>query len=196
MANQSVNQLSKHWQKFLLKFNETSSLDPSEWKEVHLLSYFCEMFEKSFSQKYSLSFKTTAPTKCPEINVIKRVAATLNTTDSSLIKEYILWVFEKKIIPAKTRIRSINYLLTAGYGNEFFQYWEDKNKVVKSTPLPAEYQQVADTLNVPVFTYGDLAFAQMALESSPDDESRAPYKTLFHTLNVLGFQLSVLERLK
>ena len=198
MTNQVNNnsQLSKHWQKFLMKFNEIESLDSSDWKEVHLLSFFCECFEQAYSQKYSLSFKTTAPSRCPEINVIKRVTATLNTTDSSLVKEYISWVFDKKITPSKVRIRSINYLLTAGYGNEFIQYVNDKNKVEKSTPLPPEYKQVADTLDIPVYTYGDLAFAKMALEADPDSESRAPYKILFNSLNVLGFNLSILERLK
>ena len=73
---------------------------------------------------------------------------------------------------------------------------KNPTKVEKSTPLPPEYKQVADTLDIPVYTYGDLAFAKMALEADPDSESRAPYKILFNSLNVLGFNLSILERLK
>jgi len=195
MTENVTNQLSKHWQKFLLKFEEINNLDPSEWKEVHLLSFFCKRYEQAYSQKYSLSFKTTAPSRCPEINVIKRVQAMLNTTNTAIVKEYIFWVFDVKIVPSKTKIRSINYLLTNGYGNEFNQFWINKNKVDKTTELPDEYKQIALKLGVQVSTYGDLAFAKMALESY-DNDSTEPYKKLFHTLKVIGFNEDVLERMK
>lgn len=195
MTDQVNSQLSKHWQKFLHKFSDIDTLDPSEWKEVHLLSFFCKRYEQAYSQKYSLSFKTTAPSRCPEINVIKRVQAMLNTTNTATVKEYISWVFESKILPSKTKIRSINYLLTNGYGNEFNHFWENKNKVDKTTELPDEYKQIATKLGVQVSTYGDLAFAKMALESY-DNDSVDAYKKLFHTLKVIGFNENILEKMK
>ena len=121
--------------------------------------------------------------------------AMLNTTDMSVIRSYIDWIFDQKIIPGKIKIRSIGFLTTPGFGNEFNQYRAKKEKIIKSTELPARYRKVADDLDLPVATYGDLAFIKMALEQSPDSDARAPYKILFHDLIALGFEPTILNTL-
>lgn len=87
------------------------------------------------------------------------------------------------------------FFMTPSFGNEFNLYTKEKNKIVRSTQLPVEYRQIADTLNLPVTTYGDLAFIKMALDQSPNSESRAPYRTLFSNLLAIGFEPSVLNNL-
>jgi hypothetical protein len=195
MADDKVTELlSKPWQKFLAKFKEIDNLPITEWKEPHVLGYFCHRFETHYEQKFALSFRG-APSKCNEIYMIKKTMAMLNTTDMSVIRSYIDWVFDQKIIPGKIKIRSIGFLTTPGFGNEFNQYRAKKEKIIKSTELPARYRKIADDLDLPVATYGDLAFIKMALEQSPDSDARAPYKILFHNLITLGFEPTILNTL-
>lgn len=186
--------LSKPWRKFLDKLNEFDSLKISSWKEVHILGYVCKRYQQLYNHKFALSFKGQ-PSRCPEIYLIKKVMAMLTTTDQRIVKEYIDWVFDQKIIPQDRHIRSLGYLTTPNLGNEFLSYRQKKNKICKSTPLPSEFKQVADTLQIPIITYGDLAFAKMALDQSPTSESRAPYRSLFNTLQILGFETSILNNL-
>jgi hypothetical protein len=186
--------LSKPWQKFLAKFKEIENLPIPEWKEPQLLGYFCKRYEKYFENKFALSFRG-APSKCNEIYMIKKVMAMLDTTDPEIVHQYIDWVFDCKIIPSKIKIRSIGFLTTPGFGNEFNVYRNKKIKIIKSTELPIKYQQLADTLNLPVSTYGDLAFIKMALDQTKDSEARAPYKKLFNNLIAIGFEPNVLNNL-
>lgn len=190
----AIELLSKPWQKFLTKFNDIDNLSIKEWKEVHILGFFCRRYEKCFQQKFALSFRG-APSKCNEIYMIKKTMAMLNSTDPMVIHDYIDWIFDFKIIPNKIKIRSIGFLTTPGFGNEFNQYKIKKEKIGKFTELPTKYQKVADVLDLPVSTYGDLAFIKMALDQSSDNESRIPYKVLFRDLIALGFEPTVLNDL-
>lgn len=194
VTNAAVQLLSKPWQKFLAKFNDIDTLPVTEWKEPHLLGHFCRRYEKCYDKKFALSFRG-APSKCNEIYMIKKTMAMLDTIDMEKIRDYIDWVFDQKIIPSGLKIRSIGFLTTPGFGNEFNQYRAKREKIVKSTQLPSKYQKVADTLDLPVSTYGDLAFIKMALDESPDSESRAPYKILFRDLIALGFEPAILNNL-
>lgn len=186
--------LSKPWQKFLTKFNEIEIVKISQWKEVHLLAYFCKRYESLYGKKFALSFKG-APSKCNEIYIIKQMIFMLNSINMKTLRMYIDWVFDNKIIPSNLKIRSIGILLTPGFGNEYNLYAEAKSKIVKTTELPVEYKQIANTLQLQVSTYGDLAFIKLALEASPNSESRAPYKVLFNNLMAIGFEPSVLNNL-
>lgn len=195
MADDKVTELlSKPWQKFLAKFKEIETLPVADWKEPHLLGYFCQRYEKYYEQKFALSFRG-APSKCNEIYMIKKTMAMLNTIDVTIVHQYIDWIFDQKIIPSKIKIRSIGFLTTPGFGNEFNQYRAKKEKIIKSTELPIKYQKIADKFDLPVSTYGDLAFIKMALDQSPDSEARAPYKLLFHDLIALGFEPTILNTL-
>lgn len=186
--------LSKPWQKFLAKFEEIEILKNSQWKEVHLLGYFCKRYEKHYGMKFALSFRG-APSKCNEIYMVKKIMYMLDTTNMRTVRAYIDWIFDQKIIPGKMKIRTIGFLTTPGFGNEFNSYVTLKAKIVKTTELPPEYKQIVDSLNLEVATYGDLAFVKMALESAPESESRAPYKILFTNLMAIGFEPSVLNNL-
>ncbi len=195
MADDKITELlSKPWQKFLAKFKEIEDLPITEWKEPHVLGYFCKRYEMYYGQKFALSFRG-APSKCNEIYMIKKTMAMLNTTDMLIIHDYIDWIFDQKIIPGKIKIRSIGFLTTPGFGNEFNQYRIKKEKIIKSTELPAKYRKIADDLDLSVITYGDLAFIKMALEQSSDNDTRAPYKILFRDLIALGFEPTILNTL-
>lgn len=186
--------LSKPWQKFLAKFDEIETLKNSQWKEVHLLAYFCKKYEEHYRMKFALSFRG-APSKCNEIYMIKKIMYMLDSTNMRTIRAYIDWVFNEKIIPGRLKIRTIGFLTTPGFGNEFNMYQTVQTKIVKTTELPFEYKQIATSLDLEVSTYGDLAFVKMALDAAPESESRAPYKILFTNLMAIGFEPSVLNNL-
>lgn len=190
-----IELLSKPWQKFLAKFKEIESLPITEWKEPHALGYFCQRYEKHYTQKFALSFRG-APSKCNEIYMIKKTMAMLNTIEMTVVRDYIDWVFDCKIIPTGIKIRSIGFLTTPGFGNEFNQYKNKKKKIIKSTELPDKYQKIANDLEVHANTYGDLAFIKMVLDQSSDSETLIPYKVLFNNLINLGFEPNILNTLQ
>lgn len=195
MADDKVAELlSKPWQKFLAKFDEINTLTIDKWKEPHLLGYFCQRYQKCYEQKFALSFRG-APSKCNEIYMMKKTMAMLDTTNIETVRDYIDWVFDVKIIPNQIKIRSIGFLTTPGFGNEFNQYRKKKQKIVKSTELPTKYQSIINDLDLQANTYGDLAFIKMALDQSPNSVAMEPYKLLFTKLVALDFETEVLNTL-
>ena len=105
--------LTKPWRKFFNRFNEIDQVLPSEWKPLHLLAYTCRRFKDTYGREYSVSIKN-APSKCPDIQIIKRIIAMLGTTNTRIVKDYIDWVYDYKINKpsSKVRIRSITFFLT------------------------------------------------------------------------------------
>lgn len=192
--NKVTEILSKPWQKFLAKFDEIDTLPVNRWKEANLLGYFCRRYQKCYEQKFALSFRG-APSKCNEIYMIKKTMAMLDTFDSEVVHDYIDWVFDYKIIPSQIKIRSIGFLTTPGFGNEFNQYRKKKQKIAKSTELPSKYRTIITDLDLQANTYGDLAFIKMALDKSPNSIAMEPYKTLFIKLVDMDFEPEVLNTL-
>ena len=189
-----TNLINKPWQNFLNKFKEIDTLPILKWKEVHILAYICKRYEVTFNKKFAISYKG-APSKSTEIYFIKKIMAMLSTMNMSIIKNYVDWMFDIKIIPKKVKIKSLGYFITPGFGNEFNFYREEKTKVCKTTELPTEYKTIASTLNLSIITYGDLAFIKMALDQNPNEESRKPYHILFDSLKEVGFEPSILNEL-
>ncbi|HVI43050.1 MAG TPA: hypothetical protein VM577_20780 [Anaerovoracaceae bacterium] len=195
IKDDATSLLSKPWRNFFDKFAEIDQLKNSKWKEIHQLAYICRRYEQYYGRKFSFSLKN-APSKCPEIVLVKKMCAMLGTTNARTIREYIDWIFDEKIIPKDMKIRSLAFFMTPGLGNEFFIKRVEKNKIDKTTELPNEYKEVVDSLGLPVSTYGDLAFAKCALEEAPNSESRAPYRQLFDKLAAMGFDSMVLNGLR
>jgi hypothetical protein len=188
------NLLSKPWQKFLAKFSEIHELPVSEWKEVHMLAYICQKYEHQFGSKFAISYRG-APSKCPEIYMIKKMLAMVNTTSMRKLKLFIDWVWETKIAPNKVRFRTLGFFTTPGFANEFDAAKVAASKITKTTPIPEEYLQVAQMMELEVATYGDLAFIKMAVDQSDNSESRMPYKKLLNHLSSIGLDLNLLNNL-
>jgi hypothetical protein len=161
--NNLLVELSKPWQNFFAKFSEIDHLKNSKWKELHQLAYICKRYEQHYGRKFIFSLRN-APSKCPEIVLVKRMCAMLGTSNARTIREYVDWVYDVKIIPKNMKIRTLAFFTTPGLGNEFFIQFAEKNKINKTTELPHEYIEIIDSLGLPVVTYGDLAFVKNALE--------------------------------
>lgn len=186
--------LSKPWQKFFLKFFEIEEIKVSKWKEVHLLAYICKRYKEHFGFPYSVTIQG-APSKSPDIYMMKRIIASLGTTNMRTVREYVDWVFDEKVIKTKRKLRKFGYFSTAGFVNEFKIYKAEKDKPKRSTPLPEDYRMVADNFEISVKTYGDLAFIKLAADRFGGDKTN-PNVVFFSNLRAVGFDESILERLE
>lgn len=187
-----MNYPSKPWAKFFAKVNEIDSVKISEWKEYHLLFYFAKRYSQIFGSQFAYSF-AGPPSRCTEIVMIKKIWSMLNANHAYQVKDYIDWVFDHKVIPNKTKIKSLGYFMTSGIGNEYRFYLKDKNKITKTQDLPELYKQAVADLGVELNTYGDLAFAQQAVKEAP--QHRENYAKALNRLYILGLDSSLLEKI-
>lgn len=187
--------LNTYWKKFLKKFEEIEdeSLKVSKWKEVHMLAYICKRYEFLFGHRFALDMKKS-PGKSQDIYMIKRLVASLNTTNMRTIKEYVDWVFDNKIIPQRTHFRKIGFFLTNNFINEFSYASRMNKRITRSKELPAAYITIAKDLGVNVNTYGDLAFLQMAIDRNKEKDT--PRYILLSNLELLGLDLKELMEME
>jgi len=203
MAPEKVNfimeqvKLSKPWENFFYKFKDIEE-EPFKskvflWKEVHILAYICKRFKELYNKDYAITQKN-APSKCPDMFFVRKMISTLGTTNMVIVKEYIDWIYDKKIIPENKKIRTLSYFMTAGFVNEFYFQKSESEIVKRSTSLPKNYKEIANALNVSVDTYGDLAFIKMASDRAKGDLNN-PNVVFFENIKALGFDISILEKL-
>lgn len=184
---------SKHWQNFHHKLGMFERFSPNQWTEIQLLGYILDRYKKLYGREYSIAMKG-APGKCSEMFFVRNMIRTIGTSDMNIIKEYVDWVYDKKIIPENKKIKTFSYFMMAGLVNEF-QFDKTENEIIKrSTELPINYKEIANNLNVSVNTYGDLAFVKMAYDKAKGDLNNT-YVQFFSRLEGNGFNIEILERL-
>ncbi len=183
---------NKWWGNFFEKFKEIDTLHVDSWKHIHILAYICKRHSSYFGRTYAFTFKG-APSSCPEMFLTKSIFAALNTTSSSLVKEYIDWVWDKLIIPQNKILRSIGYFNTAAFINQFLGERKEKNRVTRTTELPSEWQPFADYNKVYAQTYGDLVMIYQALKE--DSDSRENYQKYLNQLYDFGLEENILKEL-
>jgi hypothetical protein len=188
----SLEFLSKHWKNFFNKFNDIETLKISQWKPVHLLAYFDKRYREHYNKNFAYTFRG-APSKCTEMVLIKKMCAMLATTNMRIVKEYIDWVFDNKIIPKNMKIRSLAFFGAHGLGNEFFMQKAEKEKIERNTLLPEDYKTIAEQVGIPADTFGDLAFIKMAQKSNTNS---AIYDEFFSKLYSVGFEDEMIKDIK
>lgn len=182
---------NEKWRQFIEKFPEIDTLAVNDWKTVHVLGYFCRKYQEQYGVKYSFKFNSPSPPKSFEVFQVKRLAMLLSS-NPTILKEYIDWIFLTKVVQAKRRLTSISFMTNDGVANEYkmnILLAGKKNlNVDRSTPLPGKYQAVFQEIGISTSNYGDLAFlAQM--EQTPE------MILAFNKLNELGFDKDVLGRI-
>lgn len=180
------------YRKFFEKFKEIDTIDPKDFKPVHLLSYFCKKYYETYQVKYKFKFNSPSPSKCFEIFQIKKLASML-TADPVLLKEYIDWIYKYKVVKAKRRLTSISFMTVEGITNEYkfnvlLASKKDNNTIDRSTPLPEKYKSLFREAGVFAETYGDLAF----LAQTPDMSSSL--EGAFSAAQTIGLDMNDLNR--
>ncbi len=157
---------NKKYKTFFEKFKEIDSLDISQWRAVHLLGYFCKKYKNIYNEEYSWKFNDQAPSKCFEVWQMNTLSSKLSS-NPSILKEYIDWVFAKKVPLLARRFTSISIL------NKDQTLFEFKNillnpKITRSTELPEKYKTIINQAGVQISTYGELSFISQMDSLSPE----------------------------
>lgn len=183
---------NKKWEDFILRFEEIKGLEIKEWKPVHLIGYFISKYKNKYNLNYQLKFNSPAPSKSFEIFQIKRLCSIL-TSNPILLKEYIDWVFVNKVPLTKKRFTSISFLTKEETMSEYKMTVlfasQTQNQINRSMNLPANYLEILESFNLPLKTYGDLAFAVQE-EPLPQDLELALLK-----MSNLGFDQNSLHKI-
>lgn len=188
-------EVSKVWQNFFERMNAYQNLPLADWKEIHLLGYLCQKYENLYGQKFVFNMHG-APTKCTELVLMKQMCSMFQTKNPFKLKAFIDWCFEQKIAPRQLKIKTLAFFRTPGLGNEFNFVWKNQTEINKNTPLPPEYQAIVNKHTLSLSTYGDLIFVRAALQQDSESESRRPYKDLMIELAQLGFDSTLLDKIK
>jgi len=110
------------------------------WKEKKnhltvLLGYFCAVYEDYYKVEYTLSLNEKGLFRGPEINVLRRVYSMFNG-DAAKVKDYIDFIFTRKVQKRKKRITSLSYLAVQDFVQEYKLMAKRAEQVDRSTVLP------------------------------------------------------------
>jgi hypothetical protein len=184
-----------YWRRFKQRLDNYDSADPETWTNEHILGHILKRYRDFYGVDFTLSY-SGAPSKCTEMYCVKRMMVALGDEDGFLAKQYIDWVFDKAIQPKDTNIRSIGFFFTGSLIYRFKTAYRKLTKITRSTQLPPQYESLAVGLELTVSTYGDLAFAKMAMENDPENDEYTPYFNLFTKLKEAGFDTGLLDNLE
>jgi len=110
------------------------------------------------------------------------------------LKEYIDWIFDTKIVGTNKRITAIGFLANNIFITDFKFKYMARKEVRRDSFLPPPCLEALSNLNLPSCeTYGSLAFLVMAAQ---DDGADPKYLEACQKLKALGFDFSILEKLK
>lgn len=184
-----------HWKKFKERLDNYNDTAIENWTHEHILGHILKRYKDQVGTDFSLSH-SGPPTKCKELYCTRRLVLALGTEDPIIIKKYIDWVYDTIIIPGKVLVSSIAYFFTINMILKFKQEQRKQARISRATKLPENYLNIVQEMSLDVKTYGDLAFAKMALENSPENEDLAIYLQLFNALKVIGFNENILGKLE
>jgi hypothetical protein len=184
-----------YWRRFKERLEAYEEVPVVDWKEEQMLGHIIKRYKDVMEVDFALSY-SGPPTKCKEIYCLRRTILALGADDGPTVKQYIDWVYDTKIIPQKMTISSIAFFFTTNLILTFKKEMRRQNRISRATELPKEYSDIAIDSQLDVKTYGDLAFAKVALEDDPNNEDLIVYSNLFGKLREIGFDDSVLESIE
>lgn len=181
------------YEKFFAKFSEIESLDPDQWKAAHILAYFCKKYKEQYNVDYKFKFNSPSPSKCFEVFQVKKLSLLL-TSQPTLLKNYVDWVFLNKVVKAKRRITSISFMTSEGLMNEykFNVLLAPKNgssNIDRSTPLPDNYKSIFKMAGAEINTYGELSFLSQISDMTFEMIGA------FQQIEEIGFDKNILTRI-
>jgi hypothetical protein len=192
----SLNQYpSIYYKKFFDKFSEIDVLSVDDWQGVHIISYFCKRYEQYYGVKYSFKFNSTAPNKSYEVFQFRKLASMLSASPN-ILKDYIDYFFETKIMVRKKRITSMAYLTDANIVNDykFKKLLIGKQvSIDRSTIIPPTYTVIIQKYGLNFSNYGELSFLKKCIDAG---NGKPEYNDMLNELSKLGLDVSMLDRVK
>lgn len=180
------------YEKFFEKFEEINTLDVHSWNTTHLLGYFCKKYQDTYNTPYRFKFNSPSPTKCFEVFQMKKLASLL-TSQPKLLRDYIDWIYETKVIKAKRKLTSISFMTHEGlileYRDSVLMAGQRGETLDRSKSLPDNYKVIFSKAGVTLSTYGELAFLSQMTEQSSEIQNA------FTELANLGFNKDILSKI-
>lgn len=186
--------ISGPWKKFKTRLDSYSNSPVQDWDEYNFLGHILKRYKDYMGSEFPLSY-CGAPSKCGEMYCVKRMVLALGVSDKQSVVDYINFVYDNYIIPGKVSVSSLAYFFTTNFIFEFKKKFRKQVVITRATQLPSSYKNVITELNLDVCTYGDLAFAKLAIDNDPTNNDLDVYSKMFCELKNIGFDDSVLGRL-
>jgi len=181
---------NKLYERFFKELSEIDSVKVIDWKPKHVVGYFAKRYHNLYKVPYKFRCNSKAPSKCMEIVKVKTIQYRLSS-DPLIIKNYIDWVFDEKIIKNNKRITSISFLTSENFIEDYkFNIYPSINiggSVSRSSKLPENILNILVKHNKNISNYGQLSFLYQSLSN---DKS---LNSLFNEIRDTGFDLSILE---
>lgn len=184
---------SKHYAKFFERFSSIDVLPVEQWDLTLIIAYFCKRYKTYYKLDYTFRFNNTAPTKSYEVYNFKKLAAMLSS-NPIILKDYIDYIFETKIIARKKRITSVAILTDANTINDykFKKLLMGKEiSIDRVIVIPPIYMEILRKYECNFTNYGELSFAKRCVDAGDDK-----YKEMLNELNKAGMDISILNRIK
>src|ERR1017187_6952153 len=109
---------NEKYKKFFATFDEIETIDVSQWRPSHVLGYFCKKYKDTYGVPYRFKFNSPSPPKCFEIFQVKRLCMLLSS-NPTILKGYIDWIYENKVVKAKRRLTSISFMTNEGVVQDY-----------------------------------------------------------------------------
>lgn len=188
-------QPNAYWRQFKRRLDEYDQIPVQEWKEENILGHILKRYKDQKNIEFTLSY-SGAPSRCSELYCVRRMIMTLGTDDYTVIKKYVDWVYDTLVIPNNVTISSLGYFFTRDIVLKFKKDLP-KTVVSRASNLPQDILDVANKLSISdIRTYGDLAFAKIAIQDDPYNQDMEKFVLLFDALKNEGFDDSVLVSLE
>lgn len=100
-----------------------------------ILGYFCALYKDTYGVEFTLSLNENGLFRGPEINVLRRIYAMLDS-DPWKTKDYIDFYFQVKIKQKKKKISSLGALAVASIVQEFKLALKKSEQIDRDTTLP------------------------------------------------------------
>ena len=187
---------SVHWKKFFQLANKTDTIPVEEWNTTNLIGYFCKKYKDYYNLDYTFKFNSTAPTKSYEVFNFRKLSSMLSS-EPNILKDYIDWFFQNKIVARKRRITSMAYLTDAITVNEykFKKLLISKNiSIDRSTTLPPNYIEVITGFGQHISNYGELAFIKRCMDNGNATDPK--FKEMMDALRKAGLDTNSLDKVK
>src|ERR1017187_4879873 len=187
MTNNNL-ELPTPYIKFFEQFKDIDTLEVSQWKTPHLLAHIARRYKEYYNIDFTFRMNASAPSKAYECIQIAKLKQMISS-DPQIIKNYIDWIFDKKIIERKKRITTLAIFCDVSLINEYKWQIID-NQIDRKTPLPKNLLTIAQYIDDTIQSYGDLAFIRQSSDLMPG------MKNMFDELQKAGLDIRMLEKIK
>src|SRR3990172_8139353 len=166
-----------------------------------LLGYFANLYQRHYGVPFTFSLNERGLFNGKEVFCIRKTYSLLGN-DAFLAKEYIDWIFARKVVRKNKQITSMSFLAVPELIQEFKLYRQKWKRITRDRPIPEKMilwikENTAEVLNhVSLRDFGELRMALSAYGSGhfndvPDFEkfvNRLKQNNIIdNALNIVGW---------